>query len=135
MNSDFNLALFDELQAALSILCCLKEETFFTPSGKATDNNIYSPRPLLPVEKRSHFIHRLHIQIKSHIVQGEREKQKGGWEQRAQESKDEKGKQRVCVIQQHSAWSPITPNTATYMLEVHQENASTMVAFHLSTSK
>lgn len=106
MNSDFNLALFDELQAALSILCCLKEETFFTPSGKATDNNIYSPRPLLPVEKRSHFIHRLHVQIKSHIVQGEKSKRR----MRAKEHKrkwEREGKQEsVC---DSAAFCLVTP--------------------------
>lgn len=37
-------------------------------------------------------------------------KAKGGWEQKStRESESEKESKRVCVIQQHSAWSPRNP--------------------------
>lgn len=92
--------MFDKLQAVLSILCHMKKKSFFTPfaAGKVTDNNIYSPQPVLSIVKRSHFIHRLHVQIKSYIVQREKSKRRMRAKEHERKWEQEGGQKRACMI-------------------------------------
>lgn len=69
---------------------------------------IFTALGLLPAEKkkRSHFIHRLHVQIKSHIVQGEK-KQKEDERKEHKRKWEREGKQEsVC---DSAAFCLVTP--------------------------